>query len=148
MCFRLASGPAGPRLADELEALGRALAREAIVEFAKEGGACRASDRTQWSVPAPVGQRNIDELGGVSMSPVPSAQPVTVCCHRIRPTPGRRGQNQGLASLETGIRKGDAFWLCSRRLDRRPKQPLALPDRRTEEGLIPAVLAMAARSCK
>jgi hypothetical protein len=38
MCFRLASGPAGPRLADELEALGRALAREAIVEFAKEGG--------------------------------------------------------------------------------------------------------------
>ena len=37
MCFRLASGP-GPRLADELEALGRALAREAIVEFAKEGG--------------------------------------------------------------------------------------------------------------
>src|ERR1700737_634174 len=53
--------------------------------------------------------RNIDELGGVSMSPVPSAQPVTVCCHRLRPTPGRRGQNQGFASLETGVRKGDAF---------------------------------------
>jgi hypothetical protein len=29
LCFRLAGGPAGPRLADELEALGRALAREA-----------------------------------------------------------------------------------------------------------------------
>jgi hypothetical protein len=28
-CFRLASGPAGPRLADELEALGRAFEREA-----------------------------------------------------------------------------------------------------------------------
>ena len=38
LCFRLAGGPAGPRLADELDAFGRALAREAIVEFAKEGG--------------------------------------------------------------------------------------------------------------
>jgi hypothetical protein len=28
-CFRLARGPAGPRLADELEALGRAFEREA-----------------------------------------------------------------------------------------------------------------------
>ena len=28
-CFRLANGPAGPRLADELEALGRAFDREA-----------------------------------------------------------------------------------------------------------------------
>ena len=38
LCFRLASGPANPRLADELEALGRALAREAIeLEFAKRG---------------------------------------------------------------------------------------------------------------
>ena len=38
-CFRLANGPAGPRLADELEALGRALALEATeIEFAKEGG--------------------------------------------------------------------------------------------------------------
>jgi hypothetical protein len=40
LCFRLASGPASPRLADELEALGRTLAREAIkLEFAREGGA-------------------------------------------------------------------------------------------------------------
>jgi hypothetical protein len=38
LCFRLAGGPASPRLADELEALGRALAREAIeLEFAKGG---------------------------------------------------------------------------------------------------------------
>jgi hypothetical protein len=37
LCFRLASGPASARLAEELEALGRALAREAIeLEFAKE----------------------------------------------------------------------------------------------------------------
>ena len=28
-CFRLARGPAGPRLADELEVLGRAFEREA-----------------------------------------------------------------------------------------------------------------------
>ena len=28
-CFRLANGPAGPRLADELEALGHAFDREA-----------------------------------------------------------------------------------------------------------------------
>jgi hypothetical protein len=28
-CFRLARGPSGPRLADELEALGRAFQREA-----------------------------------------------------------------------------------------------------------------------
>jgi hypothetical protein len=34
----LAVGRAGRRLADELDAFGRALAREAIVEFAKEGG--------------------------------------------------------------------------------------------------------------
>jgi hypothetical protein len=38
-CFRLAGGSAGPRLADKLEALGRALALEALeLEFAKEGG--------------------------------------------------------------------------------------------------------------
>jgi len=38
LCFRLASGPASPRLADELEALGRALAREAIeLEFCERG---------------------------------------------------------------------------------------------------------------
>jgi hypothetical protein len=42
LCFRLASGPASPRLADELEALGRTLAREAIeLEFVREGGAAR-----------------------------------------------------------------------------------------------------------
>jgi hypothetical protein len=29
-CFRLAQGPASPRLADELEALGRAFEQEAI----------------------------------------------------------------------------------------------------------------------
>jgi len=40
LCFRLASGPASTRLADELEALGRTLAREAIeLEFAREGEA-------------------------------------------------------------------------------------------------------------
>jgi hypothetical protein len=37
LCFHLASGPAGPRLVDELEALGRAFEREAReLELANE----------------------------------------------------------------------------------------------------------------
>ena len=52
LCFRLASGPASPRLADELEALGRALAREAIeLEFAKGGGRKRRVARLRYPRP-------------------------------------------------------------------------------------------------
>jgi hypothetical protein len=36
-CFRLARGAAGPRLADELEALGRAFEQEAIGHEVVEG---------------------------------------------------------------------------------------------------------------
>jgi hypothetical protein len=44
LCFRLASGPASARLAEELEVLGRALAREEIeLEFAKEEGQRRVA---------------------------------------------------------------------------------------------------------
>src|SRR5262249_3047360 len=44
-CFRLANGPAGPRLADELEALGRALECEAMkleVASKRQRGASQA----------------------------------------------------------------------------------------------------------
>src|SRR6202022_3239747 len=54
--------------------------------------------------------RNIDELGGVSMSPVPSAQPVTVCCHRLRPTPGDAAKIKVLQVSKPVSEREMLFW--------------------------------------
>jgi hypothetical protein len=58
-CFRLARGPAGPRLADELEALGRAFNKEAKeVEASTREPSGR---RTEFSPGGPGTEQEISE---------------------------------------------------------------------------------------
>jgi hypothetical protein len=91
----------------------------------------------------PVGQRNIDELGGVSMSRVPTAQPVTVCCHRLRPTPGDAAEIKVLQVSKPVFQKGRCFFGYARVVstdDQNSPWPFQIVALR---GLIPAVLAVA-----
>jgi hypothetical protein len=67
------------------------------------------------------------------MSPVPSAQPSLSAVTDFDLLPGDAAKIKVLQVSKPVSEREMLFWLCARRLDRRPKQPLAFPDRRIEE---------------